>query len=167
MHLGGLTPGTEFDQVVQTSGVVTLAGALNVSFLDGFENLIVSSDSFDILTSDRSLSGTFSNVASGSRLTTSDGIGSFLVTYAGQNKVTLSFQAFPKLTAALSRKTHSATGIFDINLPLTGNPGMECRSSGGNHTLVFTFNNDVISGSASVTGGAELCRATPPLPARP
>ena len=64
--------------------------------------------------------------------------------------------AIPALTLvnAVSRKTHGAAGTFDVNLPLTGTPGVECRSSGGNHTLVFTFANDITSGSASVTSGA-------------
>lgn len=63
-----------------------------------------------------------------------------------------------QLTAAASRKTHGAhqgAGTFDINLPLTGEPGVECRTADtdGNHTLVFTFSNNVVSGSASVTSG--------------
>ena len=33
--------------------------------------------------------------------------------------------------SAVSRKTHGATP-FDINLPPTGTPGVECRSGGGN-----------------------------------
>ena len=41
----------------------------------------------------------------------------------------------------------------EIALPLTGEPGVECRSTNGRHTLVFTFNSDVVSGSATVTGG--------------
>ena len=58
------------------------------------------------------------------------------------------------ITSAVSRKTHGAAGDFDINLPLTGARGVECRNSGGNHTLVFTFANDIASGNASVTSGA-------------
>jgi hypothetical protein len=42
---------------------------------------------------------------------------------------------------------------FDINLPLIGEPGVECRSGAAGHTLVFTFTNSVVSGSASVTAG--------------
>ncbi len=59
------------------------------------------------------------------------------------------------LTTAVSRKTHGGAGSFDINLPLTGAPGIECRSggTGGNYTMVFTFTNDVASGNASVTTG--------------
>jgi len=46
--------------------------------------------------------------------------------------------------------------FFDINLPLTGTRGVECRSSAslgaGNYTLVFTFTNNLTSvASASVT----------------
>jgi plastocyanin len=58
-----------------------------------------------------------------------------------------------QLMSAVSQKTHGGAGIFNIPLPLSGEPGVECRSSGGNHTLVFTFSNDVIAGSASVTTG--------------
>ena len=44
-----------------------------------------------------------------------------------------------QLTGAVSRKMHGTLGPFDVNL-LTTDP-VECRSSGGNHTLVLTFNN--------------------------
>lgn len=56
---------------------------------------------------------------------------------------------------AVSRKTHGAAGAFDINLPLSGEPGVECRSggAGGNHSLVFTFSNNIVSGNAAVTQG--------------
>jgi hypothetical protein len=65
-----------------------------------------------------------------------------------------------QLVSAVSRKTHGATD-FDINLPLSGEPGVECRSSSGNHTLVFTFNNNVVSGSASVTTGVGNVSGSP------
>ena len=54
---------------------------------------------------------------------------------------------------AVSRKTHGAAGDFDIDLPLSGSAGVECRSSGGNHTFVLTFSNNVVSGDAAVTAG--------------
>ncbi len=55
-----------------------------------------------------------------------------------------------KLIAAASRKGH-----FDIDLPLTGVPGVECRSGGGNgnYKLTLTFNNPI----ASVDGVAISC----------
>ena len=56
------------------------------------------------------------------------------------------------LVTAVSRKLHGALE-YDIPLPLTGEPGVECRSSGGNHTLVITLNNPVASGNAVVSSG--------------
>jgi uncharacterized delta-60 repeat protein len=57
------------------------------------------------------------------------------------------------LTSAVSRKIHGSAGTFDIPLPLTGEPGIECRSTSGTHTLVFSFSTDVVSGNAAVTEG--------------
>jgi hypothetical protein len=52
-------------------------------------------------------------------------------------------------TNAASRKTHGSAGTFDINMPLTGSSGVECRSGGATHdySLVATF-----SGNVNVTG---------------
>jgi hypothetical protein len=54
-----------------------------------------------------------------------------------------------------STKAHGTSGTFGINLPLTGTPGVECRTGGasGNHTLIFTFSNNITGGSATVTSG--------------
>ncbi|HJX24664.1 MAG TPA: dockerin type I domain-containing protein, partial [Chthoniobacterales bacterium] len=56
-----------------------------------------------------------------------------------------------QLTSAVSQKMHNGLGPFSVPLPLTGTPGLECRNSNGDHTIVFTFNNNVVSGNASVT----------------
>jgi hypothetical protein len=56
-----------------------------------------------------------------------------------------------------SRKTHGPAGDFDIQLPINGPAGIECRSGGGsnNYTLVYTFDRPVAStGNASVTQGS-------------
>jgi hypothetical protein len=66
-----------------------------------------------------------------------------------------------QLTSIISRKTHGATGTFDVDLPLMGNAGVECRSTGGNHTFVFTFTNDVVSGNANVTSGTGTVSGSP------
>jgi hypothetical protein len=58
-----------------------------------------------------------------------------------------------ELISAASRKTHAAAGEFDVVLPLSGTPGIEPRNSGGNHTFVVTFSEQVVSGSAAVTSG--------------
>ena len=65
------------------------------------------------------------------------------------------------LNTAVSRKTHTGVGDFDINLPLTGTPGVECRSGAAGHKLVFTFTNTVMSGSASVTSGTGSVSGSP------
>ena len=64
-------------------------------------------------------------------------------------------------TSVVSRMTHGSTGTFDVNLPLTGTRGVECRSSAGNYTLVFTFLNNLTSvGSASVSSGTGSVNST-------
>ncbi len=62
------------------------------------------------------------------------------------------------LSAAVSRKTHDAAGVYEINMPLTGPPGIECRSGGltSDYELVLTFNSPVtVTGvpQAQVTSG--------------
>jgi fibronectin-binding autotransporter adhesin len=64
----------------------------------------------------------------------------------------------PPVVSAVSRKLHGGTP-FDINLPLTGDAGVECRSSGGSndYQIVVTFANSVaVTGSpqATVISGA-------------
>lgn len=60
-----------------------------------------------------------------------------------------------EVTTAVSRMTHGGAGIFDVALPLSGEPGIECRNggTGGNYTMVVSFSNNVVSGNASVTTG--------------
>jgi hypothetical protein len=71
-----------------------------------------------------------------------------------------------RLINAVSRKTHGAAGTFDITLPLTGTAGVECRSSGGNHTFVFTFSNNPVSANVSVTGGTGTVTGSPTFAGR-
>jgi len=76
---------------------------------------------------------------------------------AGDNRAYVFKVPIPALqvTLAVSRKTHGSAGTFDIPLPLSGNPGVECRTGGAtnDYTQVFTFTNNVVSGNASVTSG--------------
>jgi hypothetical protein len=66
-----------------------------------------------------------------------------------------------ELLAAVSRKTHNLAGDFNINLPLFGPLGVEPRNGAQNFTFVFTFNNNVVSGSASVTEGTGNVTGSP------
>jgi hypothetical protein len=62
------------------------------------------------------------------------------------------FSLAPTVNSAVSRKTHTGVGDFDIALPLTGNPGIEDRTGGATNdfTMVVTF-----SGNVSVTGSPQ------------
>ena len=83
------------------------------------------------------------------------------ITTTASTKLSLAIAPDTRLVSAVSRATHGSAGDFDINLPLAGEPGVECRSTGGNHTLVFTFNNNIVSGNASVTSGTASIAGNP------
>ncbi|HJT80606.1 MAG TPA: PKD domain-containing protein [Chthoniobacterales bacterium] len=56
----------------------------------------------------------------------------------------------------VSRRNHSTAGDFDIDLPLTGTAGVECRMPGSQNTynLIYTFNRDIaVPGTATKTQG--------------
>jgi len=58
------------------------------------------------------------------------------------------------LESVASRKTHGSSGEFDVNLPLTGEMGIENRLSPVKSEIVFTFNNTVTGfGSVASTCG--------------
>jgi len=61
-----------------------------------------------------------------------------------------------QLISAASRKIHGSAGTFDVDLPLTGSHGIECRSGGanGDYAMIFTFTSPLTSvGAASLTRG--------------
>ena len=60
-----------------------------------------------------------------------------------------------QLTSVVSRKTHGNAGTFDVDLPVTGAAGIECRSAGpaNSHMIVFTFANNVTVQGATVSAG--------------
>ncbi|MEY2485865.1 MAG: hypothetical protein QOH39_1513 [Verrucomicrobiota bacterium] len=63
------------------------------------------------------------------------------------------------VATVVSRKMHGSAGNFDIDLPLTGNAGVECRAAGSNNTyqLVYTFNKAVtVPGTATKAQGNAL-----------
>jgi hypothetical protein len=63
----------------------------------------------------------------------------------------------PPVASIVSRKVHGGAGTFDINLPLTGQRGVECRSPGQTGTvgfdykIVFTFMNNIPAGGCGTT----------------
>jgi hypothetical protein len=84
-QLGGTTAG-QFG-FVNVNGQVSLGGQLALSLVNGFNPS--GSDAFTLMSSSSAFAGAFTNIASGSRLQTSGGEGSFLVNYSG-NTLTLS-----------------------------------------------------------------------------
>ena len=91
-----------------------------------------------------------------------DGNGVPTISYTTPNQeVTTASRKFPVAlgcvapVSAVSRKVHGPAGPFDINLPLIGAPGIECRTGGpnGQHQVVVTFATPVSVSSASVTSG--------------
>ena len=96
------------------------------------------------------------------RLTVTDTAGQTSTNMA-QVVVTVNSAAPPQLAAMnpiVSRMTHGSAGTFDINLPVTGTRGVECRSGGtnGNYTMVFTFANNLVSvdSAGSTNGGPTM-----------
>jgi len=73
----------------------------------------------------------------------------------------------PAVTSAVSRKTHGAAGDFNVNLPLSGTPGIECRNgqgAGTDHKIVVNFVNSISSvGGASVTLGTGSVSGSPAI----
>ncbi len=57
-----------------------------------------------------------------------------------------------QFTGATSRVFHAGVP-FNINLPLTGPSGVECRSNSSAFTIVFNFTNTVTAGTASISSG--------------
>ena len=77
VDIGGITPGVEYD-IISVTGDASIDGELRLELVNGF--LPDALDEFSVLGAS-SLSGLFDNVASGQRLETVDGDGSFVVNY--------------------------------------------------------------------------------------
>ena len=77
LDIGGSIPGVDFDQL-EVAGPAAIDGLLELSLIDSFTP--TAPDEF-IVTSAANVVGNFNNVASGERLETMDGRGSFIVNY--------------------------------------------------------------------------------------
>lgn len=80
MEIGGLTQGTLYDYL-DVNGTLTLAGLLNLSFLNDFQNSLGMGNLFTLATSDAAVLGGFSNVANGGFLTDMASLHTFSVHY--------------------------------------------------------------------------------------
>ena len=88
------------------------------------------------------------------RLVTADGFGSFRVDYDGTTVTLSNFQPELQLQliAAVSRKTHGASGDFDLPLVLSpaGNGTVEPRANGPT-TIVFAFSRDIAATDGTIS----------------
>jgi hypothetical protein len=73
---------------------VTFGGALTLNFVNNFGTTVSPSTTFTVLTAN-SLAGAFNNAANGTRLTTLDGSGSFLVNFSATNLTLSNYQVTP------------------------------------------------------------------------
>ncbi len=90
IELGGRQRGSGFD-ALDVGGQVDLGGAvLTLDFIGSFAAQVQAGDRFDLLQAAGGLSGAFANVASGARLRTAGGEGSFIVTYGDGPSLQLS-----------------------------------------------------------------------------
>ena len=90
---GTATSGATSPGILQVNGAATVAGNLSVAF-SSTATLPALSDTLTIVSATAPVTGSFANAASGARVNTADGKGSFLVTYgagsSAPNAVTLS-----------------------------------------------------------------------------
>jgi T5SS/PEP-CTERM-associated repeat protein/autotransporter-associated beta strand protein len=91
IEIGGTSPGGTYD-LVGITGNTLLGGQLQLAMLGGFTPS--AANTFTVLNAASGIFGVFSNVTSGQRLATADGIGSFLVYYGpgspyNQNQIVL------------------------------------------------------------------------------
>ena len=100
-QLGGLVQGNQYG-FLNVNGTVALNGNLVVSFVNAFQ--ANNNDNFTVLSS-TTLSGAFTNVASGSRLPATDNSGTFLVTYNGTTVILSDFQPLAETPASSSGLT--------------------------------------------------------------
>ncbi len=143
---GGRAP-TQFDQLTATGSIV-LGGNLEVQNIGGY-----TPDPSDTLNpiGYSSVTGAFTSVTGNAQIAFNS-TGALLA-------VTPDPLAF---AGAVSRKMHGATGTFDVPL---GPNAVECRTGGtnGDHTVVFTFNNNLASGAAAVSAGAATVAGAPTI----
>ena len=71
---------------------------------------------------------------------------------ATSTNATVTVTEAPTLLSAASLQVHEGTG-YSIALPLGGSPGVECRKVNGSLQLVFTFDQEITSGTVAITSG--------------
>lgn len=165
---GGVILGNSSTLAVELAG----AGACDqLSITGGFLDLTSSSDTLSITALPGAFDGldynivTFGQNVGGGVFNTVQGLPFNYTVQYGPNSIRIAAVQLPlEFTSAYSRKVHGAAGTFDLDL-LVGDP-VECRASGGSHTLIFNFTNYMVSGSAAVTTGVGKVAGNPVISGR-
>ncbi len=111
IELAGTTSGTQYDFVnITGTGNSTLGGTLQLSLLSGF--LPAPTDTFTILSTAGNLLGSFTNVQSGGRLTTTDGLGSFRVSYGAGSSFSAKQVVLSNFVAVPEPSTLALVGLL-------------------------------------------------------
>ena len=145
-NLGGLTQGSQYG-FLNVNGTVSFGGQLVLSFVNGFQTTVSNTDTFTLISSSSAFVGAFTNIASGNRLNTSDGFGSFLVTYNGSSLVLTNFIAAGGglQTATWTGNNSVWSGAANWNPMIVPNNG-----NGGNNYNVVVGNGiidqDIVAG---------------------
>jgi len=138
--------------VVWTGGEMIVWGGFDGSYTNTGGRYNPSTDSWTATTNNSAPAGRLPNMAvwTGTEMIVWGGFGSGGFFDTG-GRYCAQVQA-PTVQSAVSRKTHGGAGAFDVNLPLTGTAGVECRASGGtnDYTMVITF-----AGNVTVTGSPQ------------
>jgi hypothetical protein len=145
VQAGGAEDG-QFDRL-QTGGSATLGGKLELRTINGYVPL--PNDPLNPL-GYNSVTGAFASISSNVQATVNgSGVLATLDPNAPNPPLLLS--------GAVSRKTHNGLGPFDVDLPLSGNVGVESRrtNANGDHQIVLSFAEPVQSiGTVTLTSNS-------------
>jgi hypothetical protein len=100
----------EFDTMT-VSGATSFGGTFKVTLINGFAPQ--PGDSFTVLTAGSPITGAFTNVASGSRIQTSDGHGSFIATYSDNHLILSNFEGHAPSSQLLNISTRLRVQMGD------------------------------------------------------
>lgn len=94
--IAGTSQGSAYDFISEAGSTALALGGSKLKITLAASFTPSASHTFTLLTSNQAITGSFGNVASGARITTTDGRGSFLVTYSGNSVVLSNFIAAPQ-----------------------------------------------------------------------
>ena len=135
-NIGGTTPGTGHDRITEAgSAAFARTGLLVLTFANGYENSVQVADVLNLITSNQTTTGQFSNVAAG-RVYTADGYGSFAI-ISGTTAVTINGYApspEPARALVLSQQSVGYLQTPSNRWTFTGSAGQQVRLRAHNAT---------------------------------